>query len=123
MSKKALIKTNKKNFFRYWLIFTKPLHKLSDRDIDVAALLLYHYFELRKKVDDEELAWKLTFDHDTRVNIISELNLSSDQILRNILTSLRKNKVVTDNKVNPSFIPVLDDTNVFSLTFNFEING
>lgn len=122
--KQALIKTDEKTFFKYWLIFTQPLHKLNDKDIDVTALLLFYYFEFKKELSNDEIAWKLTFDYDTKAKIINELQLSSGQILRNILTSLRKRKVITDNQINPSFIPKFNkDDKDFSLIFKFEING
>lgn len=123
--KQAIIKTKYKSFFKHWLTLTEPLHKLNKKEIEVLALLLYYYFEFKKEINNDNLSWKLTFDHDTKSKIINELNLSSDQILQNVLTALRKKKIVLNNKINQSFIPEMDLTksNIFSIIYKFEING
>lgn len=124
-TKQALIKTNEKDFFMHWLVLTKPLHKLSNQKIKLIALLLYDYFEFKKEISNDDLAWKLTFDYDNRTKLKKELNIKSDQIFNNLLYSLRKDKVIIDNKLNKSFIPIFDLTksNNFSLIYKFEING
>lgn len=121
--KQALIRTSEKNFFKHWLVFTKPLHKLDKMELEVTALLLYHFFEFKKEMSNDHLAWKLTFDYETKAKIVKELN-TNDQSFRNVLTALRKNNVIVDNQINPSFIPRLDldRSRVFSLVFKFEIN-
>ena len=122
-TKQALIKTNVKNFFNHWLILTKPLHKLKPQEISVLYLLIYYYFEFKKDMTNDELAWKLTFDYDTKVKIKDELNIKVDQSITNILYSLRKKKVIVDNKVSKSFIPNIDfkTSNTFTLVYKFEI--
>ncbi len=123
-TKQALIKTNVKNFFNHWLVLTRPLHKLKQQEISVLALLLYHYFEFKKDITNDELAWKLTFDYDTKVKIKNELNIKLDQSINNILYSLRKKKIIIDQSISKSFIPNIDlnKDNNFSLIFKFEID-
>ncbi len=121
--KQALIKTNKKDFFKYWLLFTKPLHQLKGPEISVLSLLLFYYFELKEKVSDDDLVYKLLFDYDTKMKIKNELNYL-DQTLQNSLTLLRKLNVIKDNKISPSFIPdINNNSNEFTLTYKFNING
>lgn len=123
-TKQALIKTNIKNFFKHWLTLTKPLHKLKPQEMNAIAALLYYYFEYKKDISNDELAWKLTFDYDTKHKIYQELNVIEGSF-NNTLYSLRKKNVITDNKINKSFIPVLDLTtsNTYSLIFKFEIDA
>lgn len=124
MTKQALIKTTEKNFFKHWMNFTKPLHKLNNQEVNIVSLLLYYYFQFKKETNNDDIAWKLTFDYDTKAKIKEELELSTDQGMRNILTTLRKKKVIIDNKISPSFIPTIDlkKSKSFSLIFKFEIN-
>ena len=123
-AKQALIKTNEKNFFRHWLILTKPLHKLPNQKIEVVALLLHTYFNFKKEISNDDLAWKLTFDYDSKLKIKNEMGISTDQIFSNLLTTLRRDKVIINNKISKSFIPNIDlkNTNMFSLIYKFEIN-
>ena len=121
--KQALIKTNIQNFFKHWLTLTKPLHKLKPQEMNAIASLLYYYFEFKKEIQNDDLAWKLTFDYDTKHKIYAELNVIEGSF-NNTLYALRKKKIIIDNKINKSFIPILDLTtsNTYSLIFKFEIN-
>jgi hypothetical protein len=121
-TKQALIKTNSKNFFKHWLILTKPLHKLKSQEINVLALLLYNYFELKKQITNDDLSWKLTFDYDTKLKIRTELNII-EASFNNVIYSLRKKKIITEGKINKSFVPILnlESSNTYSLIFKFEI--
>ena len=40
------------SFFRYWFMFWEPFHKLTKREIDVAATLVKIRYELSKVVKD-----------------------------------------------------------------------
>lgn len=122
--KQALIKTNVKNFFKHWLTLTKPLHKLKQHEINILSLLLYNYFELKKTILNDDLAWKLTFDYDSKHKIYEELNISEGSF-NNALYLLRKKGVIKDNKINKSFVPVLnlEKDKTYSLIFKFEIDN
>jgi len=80
-------------------------------------------FEFKKEIQNDDLAWKLTFDYDTKHKIYAELNVIEGSF-NNTLYALRKKKIIIDNKINKSFIPILDLTtsNTYSLIFKFEIN-
>lgn len=66
--------------------------------------------------------WKQVFDYDTKVKIMNEMNIQP-QSLENLLTELRKAKVVVDNRVVPVFIPnITKDTEYFTIKVNFKIN-
>lgn len=121
--KQALIKTNVKNFFKHWLTLTKPLHKLKPQEMNALSSLLYHYFEFKKEIKNDDLAWKLTFDYDTKHKIYEELSVIEGSF-NNTLYALRKKGVIKDNKINKSFIPVLDlsKDKTYSLIFKFELN-
>ena len=123
-TKQALIKTNQKNFFKHWMNFTRPLHGLNKTESSTIALLLYNYFELKKDISNDDLAWKLVFDYDTKLKIKEELNFKTSQSLDNLLFALRKKNIIINNKINKSYIPIidLDQSNTFSIVYKFEIN-
>ena len=123
--KQVVIKSNRKNFFRYWMTLTRPFHKLRVKEQDVLALLLFYYYEYKKKINDERLVWKMVFDYDTKIRIKEELNIK-DGNFQNLMTSLRKNNAIIHKKyfmINPAYIPrVSKVTNRFDITFSILIS-
>ena len=109
------------NFFRYWFIFLKPFHKLANRDIDVIACFAKHRFELSKVIQDDDLLDRVTMSEDTKKKVREECNISLPHF-QVIMGKLRKNKVIIDGKINPRFIPNIDeDTGAFQLLLLFEL--
>lgn len=111
----------KGKFFRYWVEFLKPLHKLTDREMDVVASFLRHRHELSSAINDPVILDKVTFSEDTRKKVREECGLSQIH-LQVIMTKLKKSKVIIDGKINPKFIPKLEEgSNVCQLLFMFEL--
>lgn len=105
--------------FRYWLEFLKPFHKLTDREMDVLACFLKKRHELSKVVKDIALLDTILMNEDSRRAIREECKITQSHF-QVVMTSLRKNKVVIDNKINPRFIPrVKDDASNFQLLLMF----
>ena len=48
------------NFFRYWLEFLRPFHKLTDREIDVTTAFLQKRYNLSKVIKDAAIIYKVT---------------------------------------------------------------
>jgi hypothetical protein len=109
------------SFFKYWLLFLKPFHKLADREIDIAASLIKQRYELSKVIKDDEILDRVTMSEDTKKKVREEcgITLAYFQV---IMGKLRKNKVIIDNKINPKFIPNLPEDGNFSLLLYFELN-
>lgn len=117
----ANINTTIKNLFSKWLNITKPFHNLTNQQQKVLALILYYNHIYYKQIKDDTLRWKLIFDYDTRMLIKEELGLK-DSVFQNVLTKLRKNNIIKDNKVVGTYIPhITQDSKVFRLIFNFNI--
>lgn len=128
MSNKKIAKLNiklKDLFFR-WLDITKTFHNLNKQQQQVLALLLYNHYLLKKDITNEKILWKLVFDYDTRVKIredetFGEKGLNGNSF-ENILSSLRKKKIIVDNKVTAAYIPDLSlGSKEFSILFSFNI--
>lgn len=119
--KVANIKTNKKSFFLKWIAFTKPFHGLRNQLQSTLALILYHHYELGKVIKNDKILWKQVFDYDTKVKIMEELDIQN-QSLENLLSELRRKKVIVNNVVSPLFVPnIQEDTEFFSININFKL--
>lgn len=108
-------------FFRIWLEFLRPFHKLTERETDVMAAFLKHRFELSKVVSDQEVLNKLTMSEDTKKKVREDCNISQAHF-QVIMTKLKKSKMIDNGKINPRFIPrVAQDARGFQLLLAFEL--
>ncbi len=115
------ILTDKKSIFRYWLEFLKPYHKLRSKEIEALALILYYRYELSREIPNPEMVNLVLFSTETRNKIREDLGGMGQKVFNNLLTSLRKKKVLSkDNKINPVLIPNMTEDG-FKLVFNFEV--
>lgn len=108
-------------FFEYWLSFIKPLHKLTAREIDVAASFLRQRYKLSKVISDPELLDKITMSDETKRKIREECNVSQAHF-QVIMTELKKNKFIVDGKIYQKFIPKIDEGSDYAnLLITFEL--
>lgn len=108
-------------FFRYWFEFLRPFHKLTDREIDVIASFVKQRYELSKVIKDQELLNKVTMSEDTKKRVREDCNISQAHF-QVIMTKLKKSKVIDNGKINPKFIPRIDeDAKNFQLLLSFEL--
>ena len=110
-----------KGFFRYWFMFLEPFHKLTDREIDIITSFVKQRYELSKVIKDNEILDKVTMSEDTKKKVREECNITLPHF-QVIMGKLRKNKVIIDGKINPRFIPNIDEeTGTFQLLLLFEL--
>nr|DAH02075.1 MAG TPA: hypothetical protein [Crassvirales sp.] len=110
-----------KSFFRLWFKFLEPFHKLTDREIDVITSFVKQRYELSKVIKDNEILDKVTMSEDTKKKVREECNITLPHF-QVIMGKLRKNKVIIDGKINPRFIPNIDEeTGIFQLLLLFEL--
>lgn len=95
-------------FFKCWFTFLRPLHHLTDREIDVIASFTKHRYELSKVIKDDNLLETVLMSEETKRKVREDcgITLAHFQV---IMGKLRKNKVIVDNKINPILIPKLDE--------------
>jgi hypothetical protein len=113
------IETSLKNFFKYFLIFTKALNKLRPKEIDLLTEILYkNHLELNNfKYDSDR--WNKVFSLDSKNEYKKNLEIE-DYTLQNLLSSLRKKKVIKNNEVMDYYLPKISNNN-FQLIYNFNI--
>lgn len=108
-------------FFQYWLEFLRPLHKLTNREIEVAAQIIKERYNLSKVIIDNNMVDKVLLSEETKRKIRTECNISV-AYFQVVMTKLRESKIFIDGKVNPKFIPSLkDNPKDFKLLLYFEL--
>ena len=109
------------SFFRYWFKFLEPFHKLTDREIDVITSFVKQRYKLSKVIKDNEILDKVTMSEDIKKKVREECNITLPHF-QVIMGKLRKNKVITDGKINLRFIPNIDEeTGTSQLLLLFEL--
>lgn len=108
-------------FFKYWFEFLKPFHKLTDREIDVITSLVKHRYELSKVITDNEILDKVTMSEDIKKKVREECGITLPHF-QVIMGKLRKNNLIINGKINPRFIPnVEDEGDSFKLLLLFDL--
>lgn len=97
-------------FFRYWFEFLTPFHNLTEREMDVITSFVRQRYELSKVIKDNEILDKVTMSEDTKKKVREECDISLPHF-QVIMGKLRKNKVIIDGKINPRYIPSVDEEN------------
>ena len=111
------------SFFRYWFMFLRPFHKLTNREIDVITAFVKHRYELSKVIKDNVILDKVTMSEDVKKQVREECGIAF-QHFQVIMSNLRKNKVIENGKINPKFIPnITEDNAMFKLMLLFDLSG
>jgi len=117
----ASLTSSTNNFFRYWVEFLKPLHNLTDREMDVTTAFLRKRFELSKDILDPIKLDKYLMNEDTKAEIRDECKVSPAHF-QVIMGKLRKSGVIKNGNINPLFIPnIKEDNGTFQLLLYFQV--
>lgn len=112
-----------KDFFKYWVEFTKPFHKLKDKECRLLSVLLCKRYELSKLITDDSLIDNYLFSTEVRNELMKELNASSTQF--NVsLTLMRQAGILSkENILHKRYIPYINLTgnNNYNLLYQFQI--
>lgn len=108
-------------FFKRWCIFLRPIINLTNREIDVIASFLNQRWELSKNINDEAILDTMVMSETTKNKVIKECNITQQHFYV-VMSNLRKNKVILDNKINSRLIPNMrkDDNGCFQLLIFFK---
>lgn len=116
------LKNSSLNFFKLWLEFLKPLHRLPGRELAVLAALLQRRFELSRTITDDDLLDKVLFTDEIKKGIVENLGISPGNF-QSVLTNLRKAGVITNNTISKRYIPSLEyEEDSYRLLLNFKIS-
>lgn len=110
------------NFFLLWLMFLKPYHQMTDRQISLAAQFLKERYELGKIISDEKLRDENVMSEATKKKIREAINVSP-AFFHGLMGDLRKHKFIIDGHINPKYIPNLDKKpDIFTLMLYFDFS-
>lgn len=109
------------DFFRWWCIFLRPFIVLTNKETDVVASFLKHRYELSKKVSDPAILDVMLMSKEIKTKVMEECHITHEHFYV-VMSSLKKNKVICDNVINPRLIPNIreDDNGVFQLLILFK---
>lgn len=109
-------------FFKYWLLFTYPLHRLPEKDMEVLSYVLKKRYELSKIIVDDSKVDTFLFSREIREEIVEENGITKN-VLQVALSHLRKAGVIMErDQINKKFIPnISPNTNRFDLMILFDI--
>ena len=113
------LKSTSNSFYRQWIEFLAPFHKLTARERDVAARILMQYFRLRESIPDEAVLKEVLWSQNSRKDMRESLKMSQAHF-QMILAKLREAEVLVDGSINPRYIPHLGEEPRFMLSIVFD---
>ena len=108
------------SFFKLWIEFLRPLHKLTNREIDVIASFIKHRYTLSKAISDAAILDRITLSKDTQKEVIKDCGITL-QYLQTTMSKFRKNGVIVNGRRNPKFIPNINDKGMITLLLCFDL--
>jgi hypothetical protein len=121
---KAVLKVTLREAFKKWLEFTRSFNRLTDKEIELMALLLYHRHMISKEVNSEIYINKILFGTELKKQLRDELGCKT-QILINLLANLREKGVITKESIKSVFIPKIEkdfEGSTFRIVFELKIS-
>jgi len=116
--KDIVISTDIRKFYKQYLNIIKPLlpQHISTGELNLLAELLY--FENKYKDLEQSIRSKLVFDHDTKIDIMSNLDISYNTF-GNLLSSLRTKDYIKGRIIKQSLL--VHPTDSYSINYTFKI--
>lgn len=111
------------DFFRWWCTFLKSFISLTPRELDVTASFLKQRWELSKSIDDPSILDEMVMSESTKKKVIEECEITKQHFYV-VMSNLRKNKVIINDKINSRLIPNIrkEDNGCFQLLILFKDN-
>lgn len=114
-----VLKCTHDSFYRAWVEFLTPYHKLTARERDVAARILAQYFKLKDNVPDPEVLRDVLWSRKSRKDMMDSLKMSQAHF-QMVLAKLRQAEFLIDGDVNPRYIPHKTDDPRFMLQIVYD---
>ena len=113
------LKCTDSSFYRMWIEFLAPFHKLTSREREVAARIIAQYFKLKDSIPDPEVLKEVMWSHTSRKDMRESLKMSQAHF-QMILAKLRTSGVIVDGDINPKYIPHISEDPRFLLSIVFD---
>lgn len=106
------------SWIRYYIYLWNGSVKLTEAEIDLLALFLSKYFDLKNTITSDTELYEVLFSTKKRREIKEKLNIS-EQVFNNRFTALKKKNIIREvnqeYSLNPMIIPLKE------VTFKFEV--
>lgn len=113
------LKCTEDSFYRLWVEFLAPFHKLTTRERDVAARVIAQYVKLRQSISDpavlDEVLWSQTSRNDMRESL-----KMSKPYFQMVVGKLREVGIITETGINSRFLPHMTDNPRYILSVVFD---
>ena len=96
------------DFFRVWVEFLKPVHNLTNREMDVLAAFLKKRYEMGKVITDDDSLDKMLMYEETKKEVRLSCGITTKHF-QVIMSKFRKNGVVKDNRIHLKLIPTISN--------------
>lgn len=107
------------DFFRVWVEFLKPVHNLTNKEMDVLAAFLKKRYELGKVIIDPDVLDSVLMSEGTKKQIREQCSITPKHF-QVIMCKFRKKGVVKNNSIFLNLIPTITDDGVgLMVYFNF----
>lgn len=113
------LKCTDDSFYRMWMEFLTPFHKLTSRERDVAARIIAQYFRLKSSINDPEVLKDVMWSHNSRKDMRESLGMSQAHF-NMTLRKLKDAGVLKDDDINPRYIPHVSNDPRFLLNIVFD---
>ena len=100
------LKCTEDTFFRLWVEFLTPFHKLTKREKDVAARVIAQYVKLSESIKDQEVLEQVLWSQTSRKDMRDSLGMSKE-FFQMVVGKLREAGVLTGGAVNNKYLPHL----------------
>ena len=92
------------DFFRVWVEFLKPVHNLTNREMDVLAAFLKKRYEMGKVITDIDSLDKMLMYEETKKEVRLSCGITPKHF-QVIMSKFRKNGVIKDGRIHLKLVP------------------
>lgn len=117
------LEVSPREFFRSWLVWLRPLHRLTEKEMDIAAMMLEAMQFLSSRVKDEKKRGRIITSLESRKRMSDMIGMS-DQYFGMLVSGLKKKGFIQGEGINPQYIPRIDEwSRSYAVTLNFLFHG
>ena len=96
---------------------------MTSKEMEVVGYLLYRRHQLYTKIGDDKIVDQILLNRETREDIRNKMGYGTNQVMSNMLSDLRKKKILMGDGINRGLIPnFTQGSDNFKLILNFSLS-
>ena len=100
----TVVPTSSRDFLRAWLEVMRPLHGLTPKEMDFAAVLLQFRYNIAKKVEDPAMVDTILFNKDKKDEIAKAAGISTSY-MKILMNRLRTAGLIKNRRFVSQYTP------------------